>query len=85
MLGIKGQWQHPSGDHRPDPTRDFASRGKYRVRPGGLMRCCLSSLDELQMTSAEMPKEGDKLRCIYCSHSMVYREGSWEWAGGPRA
>jgi hypothetical protein len=85
MLGVKGLWEHPSDAHRPGTTRDFASRAKYRVRSGGLMRCCLSALDELQATSAETPKEGDKVRCICCSHSMLYRDGAWEWAGGPRA
>jgi len=65
-----------SDGHRPD----------YRVRGGGLMRCCLRSLEELKMSAeAEMPKEGDKLRCIYCSHDMIYRDNAWEWAGGPRA
>jgi hypothetical protein len=60
-------------------------RPGLRVRPGGLMRCCLSMLGKREMTATKMPKEGEKLRCIYCGHSMVYCEDAWEWAGGPRA
>jgi hypothetical protein len=63
----------------------------YRVRPGGLMRCCLMTLEEASTwhqrrgRAYEPPKEGDKIKCGYCSHFMVYRKGAWEWAGGPRA
>jgi len=75
VLGAERRGEIMSDDRRPE----------YRVRGGGLMRCCLRSLDELEMTAAEMPKEGEKLHCIYCSHDMIYRDGAWEWAGGPRA
>jgi len=75
MLGGQEAMEHLLDDLRPG----------FRVRPGGLMRCCLSMLDEREMTATEMPKEGEKLRCIYCGHSMVYCDDAWEWAGGPRA
>ena len=66
-------------------------RNEWSIRPGGLMRCCIAVLDEARTWPERHgrpnrpPEEGDKLKCIYCSHSMVYHSGAWEWAGGPRA
>lgn len=56
-----------------------------RVNHGGLMRCCLQSLDnamvkhDAQMTE---PAEGDIVRCEWCSDEfgMVLKNGSWRWA-----
>jgi len=56
----------------------------YRYRVGGLMRCCTLTLamaydpgepavDEVQAV------EGAVLPCRYCSSSMIFREGAWEW------
>ena len=55
----------------------------YLVRTGGLMRCCLASLDEEMEKATEAPKEGDIASCKYCSgkNQMVFRKGSWEWVG----
>ena len=54
-------------------------RPRHRVRGGGLMRCCLRSLERLEVTADEAPKEGDTLHCIYCSHDMICRDDAWEW------
>ncbi len=50
----------------------------YRVRHGGLMRCCLDAM----VAVVEPPKEGDSLRCSYChdESGMIFRDGAWQWA-----
>lgn len=55
---------------------------KYRLRGGGLMRCCTGTLDELMFAATEPPKEGDAARCKWCrdEYGMVFRDGAWEWA-----
>lgn len=54
---------------------------KYEVRQGGLMRCCLASLEELMAAATVPPKEGDRVTCRGCNDvdGMVFRNGSWEW------
>ncbi len=54
----------------------------YRVRQGGLMRCCLQSLDDAMVAASAQPKEGDTARCAYCDdeYGMVFRDGAWQWA-----
>lgn len=55
---------------------------KYLVRHGGLMRCCLLSLDDAMVAAAEPPKEGDTLHCKYHESEqpdMIFRNGGWEW------
>jgi len=52
------------------------------VRIGGLLRCCLASLDEHMARATEDPKEGDKLECHYCKSpagGMIFRNRAWEW------
>lgn len=56
----------------------------YRVKHGGLMRCCLASLDEYMAAVADtdLPKEGDTLSCTYekpTTPQMRFRDGAWEW------
>lgn len=53
------------------------SRDKIRI--GGLMRCCLETLDE----RTEPGAEGDEQACKYCSHSARFRDGAWEWNWPP--
>jgi hypothetical protein len=52
----------------------------YHFRPGGLMRCCLATLDE---AAEHNPKEGDTQGCRYCKNGMRFKDGAWEWSGGP--
>ena len=53
----------------------------YRVRPGGLMRCCLLTLDEEMNIATEKPKDGDTLHCKWCDdpYGMVFVGGAWQW------
>lgn len=54
----------------------------YRVRQGGLMRCCLLSLDDAMVAATAPPKEGDTLRCAYGKPDhgpMRFHDGAWEW------
>ncbi len=56
----------------------------YSVRQGGLMRCCLASLDEQMAERLERgdgpPQEGDKVSCRLCPDgNMIFRSGAWEW------
>lgn len=52
----------------------------YKVRQGGLMRCCLLSLDDAMVAAKAPPREGDALKCKYCGSPVVFRNGAWEWA-----
>lgn len=53
----------------------------YRVRPGGLMRCCLQTLDDEMNKATEKPTEGATLHCRYCDepYGLVYTAGAWQW------
>jgi len=51
----------------------------YKVRHGGLMRCCLASLQERMATCAPDPKEGEQEKCKYCNNWMVFVGDAWEW------
>jgi hypothetical protein len=56
---------------------------EYPLRPGGLMRCCLASLDEAMRERAEPPQEGETMHCKYCkpdNGGMIFRDGAWEWS-----
>lgn len=54
---------------------------QYRVHHGGLMRCCLASLDEAMAARTEPPAEGETLHCKYHDDNggMIFRNGAWEW------
>lgn len=54
------------------------------LRAGGLIRCCLKTLDELYPGGpARIAAEGQKLQCRYMpdapNHRMIFRDGAWEW------
>jgi hypothetical protein len=53
----------------------------YRVKHGGLMRCCLATLDDAMVAAVRPPTEGDTLRCAYCKdeYGMVFTNGAWQW------
>ena len=58
---------------------------RYSVRKGGLMRCCLQSLDDEMKArldaSTGPPSDLDEARCHYCKDTkMRFRDGAWEWA-----
>lgn len=55
-----------------------------RVRIGGLMRCCMETLQLAAIAAKDNPvesREGDRLACRYCRAEMVYRNAAWEWDG----
>lgn len=53
----------------------------WRVRQGGLMRCCLATITETMEAQSAPPQEGDVMHCKYHSDNggMIFREGAWEW------
>lgn len=57
----------------------------YSVQTGGLMRCCLVSLDDemLRREAANVPLcvNGQKFLCEYCRAIMVCENGQWRWEG----
>jgi len=54
----------------------------YRVKHGGLMRCCLQSLDDAMVAAEKPPSEGDRVTCKWCSDpdGMIFTNGAWQWA-----
>ena len=56
---------------------------RYAVRQGGLMRCCLQSLDDDMVKvvkgTSPTPVEGDKTKCRYCNGDMRFNKAAWEW------
>lgn len=55
-----------------------------QVRIGGLMRCCLQTLNEFYPDGpAKKAQEGQRLHCRFCrTGEMVFRDGAWQWALG---
>jgi hypothetical protein len=45
------------------------------LRIGGVMRCCIETLDTALVTEVE----GEILSCKYCDSSLRIRDGAWEW------
>lgn len=52
---------------------------RYLVRQGGLMRCCLLTLASEPSSVTVAAKEGMVLPCAFCSSTMVFTQGAWEW------
>ena len=46
-------------------------------RPGGLLRCCVQTIEE--RPDEPEPSEGDVMECKWCSDSVIFRDGAWEW------
>lgn len=56
-----------------------AEHGHRRTKPlriGGVMRCCIKTLDESEHLREV---EGEILKCKWCSSSLRFRAGAWEW------
>lgn len=51
----------------------------YQYRPGGLMRCCTLTLALAYESPRDAAAEEDKLPCRYCSSTMIFTSGAWEW------
>lgn len=56
-------------------------RTDFRVYQGGLMRCCLATLQDFMAATDHRPEEGDTLQCAYHEGSggMIFRNGAWRW------
>lgn len=55
-----------------------------KVNAGGLMRCCLETLDDYYPDGPKQKAlEGQLLPCKYCRSSMVFRSGWWNWQRDP--
>ena len=56
---------------------------EYRIRQGGLMRCCIASVQEYMEETRTTPEEGTIIHCRYEKSAdngrMIFREGAWEW------
>jgi len=51
-----------------------------KIKIGGLLRCCIETIDDLYAQGpGHRAAEGDVLPCKYCSHSVTFRSGAWEW------
>jgi hypothetical protein len=65
----------------PKPPQE---RPTYSFKHGGLMRCCLQSLDD-EMVRREalgepLMREGDTLPCKYHDGlGMICKKGYWQW------
>lgn len=46
------------------------------VAHGGLMRCCLQTIENTPVND----EEGEVLPCAYCRSSMRLEGGIWKWA-----
>jgi hypothetical protein len=50
-----------------------------KVRTGGLMRCCLDTLEQHQKNNGD-ERIGYQLHCRYCRSVMIIAaHGEWEW------
>ena len=48
----------------------------YKIAMGGLMRCCVATLDE---RCDEPVPEGGAIPCRWCSSRVVLKDGVWQW------
>lgn len=58
----------------------------YKVHHGGLMRCCLHSLDldiqkRIEESDALVCVEDEIIKCRYCREEMIYKDKTWRWNG----
>jgi hypothetical protein len=68
-----------------DYSQAKPNRYAEQIRQGGLMRCCLLTLDQERTTNKPPAKEGDIIGCKWCQAPMVFTRDAWEWAEFPRS
>lgn len=65
-------------------TDSMSAEETYNVKHGGLMRCCLQSLDtemlRRQRVKEPLTVEGDTHACQYCSNGLACHDDCWQWA-----
>lgn len=47
-----------------------------KLRVGGVMRCCVHTLNEAKGLKEV---DGAILPCLFCSFSLIFKDGAWEW------
>jgi hypothetical protein len=58
----------------------YEPRKGPRIRIGGLLRCCLKTIED---STVLQHIEGEKVECRWCSQGrMRFRDGAWEWDRG---
>jgi len=64
-------------------TNSTSPTGTYGIKHGGLMRCCLKSLDDEMVHRKDYHQvfgaEDEILKCRWCDSEMIYKEGYWQW------
>lgn len=68
VLFLRDDIYHPKDGCAPHPR-------KAPLRIGGVMRCCMETLD----TTPVMETEGEVLKCKHCRQSLVFTDGCWGW------
>lgn len=48
-----------------------------KIRVGGLMRCCMATIDELPDDTPE--EDGHTVACKHCGGPIRFFRGAWEW------
>lgn len=61
------------------PTAPAPHLRRKKCHIGGLMRCCIETLD----TTPVLEVEGETLQCKYAPndklHNMIFQGGAWKW------
>lgn len=58
------------------------SNEPFRVRIGGLFRCCMQTLDVKAAEGSLKGEEGERVTCLYCKkETMVFHDGAYQWVG----
>lgn len=52
---------------------------EYVYRSGGLMRCCIATLDNRAKDGTLPSCQGSILNCDYCTSQVIYIDNAWEW------
>lgn len=53
-----------------------------QVDTGGVMRCCLSSLEDMLLIMNDMKaeaKDGQISTCIHCKTRLIRKNNVWQW------
>jgi hypothetical protein len=56
---------------------EHMGKPKRRMRLGGLMRCCIQTIQE---SPGLREIEGTIIACEHCHEQIRFREKAWEWA-----
>lgn len=69
-------------DGASSPTSEPGWVGEYRLAQGGLMRCCIESLDRQVRAMTERPTDGMKLDCEFekpGNENLILDGFTWRW------